>query len=280
MRAATLALLLAAALPAAASAGVIQPVSVSKSANVPAGETRSLTLACPARAVALNAAATSSLDATDSIPGANARRWTFRFTAGATAREASAVLRCVRLQLPRRVRGVGLAVGTIIEPVFEVPAGSTQRLAIRCPRGELPTGWGLEHRGANSGLAIAGAVPSRRAWTFTVENTGASGAAGTLHVRCLERKQRAATGQRHAFSTRIASFSEQLDGAGTTIRSCRRSEYSVATGVALPAGDDILMTGTGPIGARGGEWTFAQPAGSAAVRTSIVCLARDTSFRR
>lgn len=279
-RATTLAVVAAAVLPAAASARVIDTVSVEKSTNVPAGETRSITLKCPARAVALNAAATTELGATDSIPGGNARRWTFRFTAGATARTGRAVLRCVRMRLPKGVRGVGLAVETKIEPVFEVPAGSTQRVGIRCSRGEIPTGWGLERTGANNGLAIAGAEPTKRGWAFTVENTGSTGAAGALHVRCLERKQRAATGQRHAFSTRVANFSEQLEGPGTTQRACRRSEFSVSTGVSLPASDDILLTGTGPIGSRGGEWTFAQPAGTIGVRTSIVCLAKNTGFRR
>jgi hypothetical protein len=272
-----LGLVATAALPAAAQARVVEPVSVTGRVDVPAGQTRSLTLKCPARAVAING---SSFDATSSIPGINARRWTFRFTAGGSADTGSAILRCVRLRLPRRVSGVGLAVGTVIEPVFEVPAGNTQTLAVRCPRGERPTGWGLERTGADNGLAIAAAVPTTRAWLFTVENTGATGAAGNLHIRCLERRQRAASGQRHAFDIRIATFAEQIEGGSTTSRSCRRREYSVATGVSLPSADDILLAGTGVVGARGGEWSFTQPSGAAAVTTKLICLARTTGFHR
>src|SRR5688500_14948060 len=112
--AAALALIATAALPATASSRVVDPVSVQRTVAVPAGETASLTLRCPARAVALNGAPTSGLDSTSSIPGADARSWTFRFGAAAAGRTAGAVLRCVRLRLPRRVRRVGLAVATRI----------------------------------------------------------------------------------------------------------------------------------------------------------------------
>ena len=276
-RAAMLGLVAAAALPGAAQARVVEPVSVTGKVDVPAGKTLSLTLNCPARAVALNG---TSLAATSSFPGINARRWTFRFSAGATAKSGSAVLRCVRLRLPRRVSGVGLAVGTVIEPVFEVPPGGTQSIAIRCPRGQVPTGWGLERDENGNSLALAEAAPTKRGWSFTVENTGAAGADGDLQIRCLERKQRAATGQRHAFKTRVASFTEQLQGGGTASRSCRAGEFSVATGVSLPAADDIVLAGTTVFGQRGGEWAFAQRAGTAAVQTRLICLARTTGFHR
>jgi hypothetical protein len=279
-RVAALALLTAAALPAAAQARVVEPVSVSGRVDVPTGQSRSLTLKCPAHAVALNGATTSALGATSSTPGANARRWTFRFAAGTTARTGGAVLRCVRLRLPSHVNGVGLAVETRIEPVFEVPAGSTQNLSIRCSRGNVPTGWGLDRTSDDSSLAIAAAVPTKHGWSFALENTGTAGAVGQLGIRCLERRQRAASGQRHAFSTRIASFIEQLEGSGTTIRSCRRGEYSVSTGVSLPAADDILLTHTLLLGERGGEWSFAQASGTTAVTTNIVCLKRTTRFHR
>jgi hypothetical protein len=280
VRATTLAAVAAVALPAAAQARVVDPVTVVRSVTAPAGETASMTLKCPTRAVALNGAATTALADTDSIPGGNARRWTFRAKAGASAVTTRAVLRCVRLRLPNRVNGVGLAVETKIEPVFEVPAGSTQRVGIRCSRGMVPTGWGLERTGAANGLNIAGARPTKRGWSFLVENTGATGAEGTLYTRCLERRQRAATGQTHAFSTRVVSFTETLEGPGTISRNCRRSEFSVSTGVSLPAADDIVLTGTGPHARRTGEWVFAQPNGTIGVRTSIVCLSKTTGFHR
>jgi hypothetical protein len=272
-----LGLVAAAALPAAAQARVVEPVSVTGQVDVPAGQTRSLTLKCPARAVALNGAA---LAATSSVPGDNARRWSFRFSAGAAAETGRAVLRCVRLRLPRRVSGVGLAVGTVIEPILEVPPGGTQSIAVRCPSGQMPTGWGLERSGGDNGLALAEVAPTKRGWSFAVENTGAAGADGDLHIRCLERRQRASSGQRHAFSTRVASFGEQLEGSGTTSRSCRAGEFSVATGVSLPAADDIVLSGTTVVGQRGGEWAFAQPSGTTAVETSLICLARTTGFHR
>jgi hypothetical protein len=264
-----------AALPAAAQGRVVEPVSVTGNVDVPAGQTRSLTLRCPARAVALNAA---SLDATSSVPGINARRWTFHFSAGASSETSRAVLRCVRLRLPRRVSGVGLAVGTVIEPVFQLPPGNTQDLTIKCPSGQVPTGWGLERTGAANGLAPTAARPTKRGWFFAVVNSGAAPAAGNLHIRCLERRQRASTGQRHAFSTRVASFTERLQGGGSASRSCRASEYSVAAGLSGSGG--VRLTGSSLVGARGAEWAFAAPPGAATAQTSLVCLARTTGFRR
>jgi hypothetical protein len=34
------------------------------------------------------------------------------------------------------------------------------------------------------------------------------------------------------------------------------------------------------VGERGGEWTFAQPSGTTAVQTNLICLARTTGFHR
>jgi hypothetical protein len=271
-RAAALAALTAAALPAAAQAKVVEPVWVIKSVAVTPGQTKSVTLKCPARAVALNGAAPN---ASSSIPAADARRWTFRFT-----RSGSATIRCVRLRLPHHVGGLSLIVGTTFEPVFEIPPGFTQQIDVKCTTGEIPTGWGLERRTEDNGLSIAGAVPIKKGWSFAVRNTGPVGAAGSLSARCLERRQHADSGQRHTFSTRIASFTEQVDGSGTTSRSCRANEYSVATGVSLPANDDVLLTGTGLTGERGGEWSFSQPTGATTVQTSLLCLAQTTGFHR
>jgi hypothetical protein len=265
----------AAALPAQASAKLIQPISVSASANVPAHQTRAVFLKCPARAVALNAAATSAMDATDSVPRFTARGWTLNFSAGSSSRTASGVLRCVRMQLPQGVSGVGLNVETQIEPVSAVAPSDTQQLSISCSHGFAPTGWGLDRTGDAGGLAIATALPTKHGWTFTVENTGATTAGGTLYTRCLERKQRASTGQHHAFKTRIAKSS--VSGASAT-RSCRASEFSVSTGLALPVQDDIFLTGTGPVGEHSGQWRFAKASGAGAVKTSLVCLSTATAF--
>jgi hypothetical protein len=266
-RAAALAALATAAFATTAHARVVEPVWVTKRVEVARGQTKSITLRCPAHAVALNGAAPN---ADSSIPVSDARRWTFRFT-----RSGSAVLRCVRLRLPHTVSQVSLVVGSVFEPVLEIPPGFTQTIAVKCKTGELPTGWGLERRTPGNGLSIAGATPTKHGWLFQVENTAD---VGTLAARCLERKQRAPGGQRHAFSTRVASFTEQIEGGGTTIRGCRANEYSVATGVSVPAADDLLFTGTTLVGARDGEWSFSKTRGATSVRTSLICLARNTGF--
>src|SRR4029079_8531463 len=166
---------------------------------------------------------------TNSIPRFTARGWELHFTAGSKSRTGSGVLRCVRFDLPSGVKGVTLAVETKIEPVDELAPGDTQTLAMRCSHGFVPTGWGLDR--SAPGRAVAAAVPSRHAWRVTVENTGKASASATLYTRCLERKQFAASGQRHSFATRVANASVR---GGSATRSCRGSEFSVSTGLSLP----------------------------------------------
>jgi len=257
-------------LPAAAHAGVVEPISVSKSVSVPAGGSRSLTLRCPARAVALNGAAPA---ATSSIPGPNGRGWTFRFASAAAAETADASLRCVRMRLPDRISGVGLVVETRIEPVAELAPGASARLDLTCSSGELPTGWGLEREGAGNGIAVTAATPRRRGWSFGFVNAGAAPATATATIRCLERRQRARSGQRHAFATRVASF--EAKATATARRSCRTGEFSLATGVSLPSGVHLLETGLA--GPRGGEWAFSA---ATTAETSLLCLSRTTRFSR
>jgi hypothetical protein len=259
------------AVPAAAQARVVEPVWVNKQVNVTLGQTKTVTLKCPAHAVALNGAAPN---AASSIPVSDARRWTFRFL-----KSGSAVLRCVRLRLPHTVHNVDLQVGTIFEPVFELPPGFTQTIFARCHSGEVPTGWGLERRTDTNGLTIAGATPKAHGWLFRVKNTAPIGAAGNLAIRCLDKKVRAPHGLSHRFATRVASFNERIEGGGTTIRGCRGNEYSVSTGVDLPD-SDLRFTGTTLLGPRNGAWSFSRASGSTAVTTSLICLARYTGFSR
>jgi hypothetical protein len=262
--------LAAAVLPAAAQARVVEPVWVNKKVGVASGQTKTVTLKCPAHAVALNGAAPN---AASSIPNPDARRWTFRFL-----KSGSATLRCVRLRLPHSVRNVNLEVGTIFEPVFEIPPNFTQTIFARCHSGESPTGWGLERRTDTNGLSIAAATPTRRGWLFKVKNFGPVGAAGSLAIRCLDKKARTAHGERHVFGLRVASFNERIEGGGTTSRNCRGNEYSVSTGVSLPD-SELRLTGTTLFGPRAGEWSFSNTRGSTPVTTSLICLARNTGFR-
>lgn len=264
---------LGAALPAAAQANLIQAISVTGSVKVPAGQTRTLFLKCPARAVALNAAATSTLASTNSVPRFTARGWELTFTAGKGSRTGSGVLRCVRFDLPSTIEGVTLAVETKIEAVNELAPGDTQSLTMRCSHGFVPTGWGLER--ADAGPTIAAAVPAKHAWRVVVENKGSAPAAGTLYTRCLEQKQFAETGQRHSFSMRVASANVR---GGSATRSCRGGEFSVSTGLSLPTEGDIFLAGTSPFGRRSGEWHFAKASGAGPVKTSLVCLSTTTSF--
>jgi hypothetical protein len=279
------------ALPASAlAADVVVPSRVAASTTVPAGGSRTLTLHCPATAVALNAAVTrrgAGVTVRRSIPGAASGDWRFRLSAAADARRRGvrAALRCVRLALPAGVSNARLVVSTRRPPAITVAAGSSSGLEVRCARGFIPTGYGLD-RGAND-LTLAGAEPEPRGWGFRVENTGPSSANARLSVRCLKRSVRARdaggpTQLDFAIGRRV--FSDAITrkppprSRGTFTHTCAESQFSVATGHALDSADGAVVTGTGPDGLRAGRWTFRGARPGEVMTTFLLCLHRHTRF--
>jgi hypothetical protein len=288
----------AAILPAAGAQaqGAVEPHSITRTATVTAGESRSLTLSCPRGAVALNASVTSlgaGVAVRDSLPGNDARRWTLRLVAleGARRRRVTAELRCVSLKLSNGVTAVQLRTFTERRPELRVPGLSTRRFELRCGRGHIPTGYGLDRgrQGTAEGLPsgevrIAGAVPTRRGWVFRLENTGGARATAGLSIRCLKRTavgRRPGGDLRHRFSIGLRRFRHAVASGGEreVSNSCGDSAFSVATGVALDADDDIMLSGSSPDGPGGGSWTFKQGSGSERVTTYLICLSRETRFQ-
>jgi hypothetical protein len=265
--------MLAAVPGSAAAAPVVEPVSVSRFVGLAAGETRTVSLTCPDTAVALHAASTSE-PGTDSIPGSNAQRWTFRFVnRSAGPRRVGGVLRCVQLRVPADVGDVTLVVGTVRRPNLFVVAGAAREVTLTCRRGMIPTGWGLERGDAGRAIAVAAASPTRRGFRFVLENNGNVGGSATPQIRCLERKEAATGGKSHSFRTRVAMFD---DDGGAVRHSCRRREFSVATGVSLDPAGDLALDRATPRRTRGGLWRFS---GDGSATTSLICLARNTRFQ-
>lgn len=283
----SLTVVLLAAPASALAADVVAPSSVAASTTVPAGGSRTLTLRCPAAAVALNAAVTrrgGGVTVRRSIPGTDAGVWRFRLSADADARRRGvrAVLRCVRLRLPEGVSGTRLVVSTKRPPTTNIPAGSSTPVELRCRSGFVATGYGLD-RGARRDVTIAAAVPSARGWSFRLENSGAAPASADLSMRCLKRivsARRAGAPTQMTFGVSRRRFSDAIGaGAGMGLgHSCARSQFSVATGSELDAADAIELRGSHPVRSRGGRWEFAHANSGDRVSTFLVCLSRRTQF--
>jgi hypothetical protein len=257
----------------ALAAPVVEPLSVSRTVAIPADAARSVILTCPGTAVALHAAA-SSERGSDSIPGSNPKRWTFRFTPDGAPRRVRTVLRCVQLRVPAEAGGVRLVVGTTFRPDVAVAAGSGRSVALTCRRGQAPTGWGLERGDGGGSIALAGVARTPRGFRFQLDNTGGAVATATPRIRCLERTQRADAGLTHSFRLRTASFE---DSGRTARHSCRTGEYSISAGIRIEDADDVFLTGAMPTRARGARWRLSE---AAAATTELVCLARGTRFGR
>jgi hypothetical protein len=276
------------AVPASAlAAGVVVPSSVAGSTTVPAGGSTTLTLRCPATAVALNAAVTrrgAGVTVRRSIPGADSGDWRFRLTAAAGARRRGvrAVLRCVRLAVPSGVSDARLVVGTRRSPVFTIPAGGFVASEVGCHSGFVATGYGLD-RGAGRDATLAAAIPTASGWNFSLENTGSTPARARFTARCLRRVVSASSGGSPtslSFRTTRRKFSNTVGpGARRSFsHSCGRSEFSVSTGSAVDPADDIELSGSHPARSRGGSWVFARASSGDTVRSSLVCLNLRSGF--
>jgi hypothetical protein len=272
-----------AALPAAAEArDVIQPSTVSRSATVNGGAARTLALSCPRPAIALNATATglpSGATVRRSLPGFGVLGWSLELAAAesAASQRLSASLRCLRLALPGAIEGVRLSASTRFEPEVSVPAGATERVALRCGSRYIPTGYGLDaHAGRVSTIA---ARSGRRGWSFELANRSAEAALVTVSIRCTRAK---IDGLRRGkpvslrFRTRRASFTDTVAPGGTLRHSCRADEFSVATGVRIDPASGVELVSAQPARGRGGLWRFAGSGGP--VETQLLCLSRTSTF--
>jgi hypothetical protein len=271
-----------AAFPAAAEASdVVQPSSVSRSATIAGGATRTLELSCRAPAIALNATASglpAGAELRRSAPSAGVLGWSLELAAADSAarQRLGASIRCLRLELPTGVRDVSLGAATKRTPSVPVSAGETRRTSVRCARGYIPTGYGLDRGGAQ--VRLAEALASARGWSFRLANPGSEAAQASMVIRCTRAE---VDGVRRGapvslrLETRRASFTDNV-AAGRSLRhSCRAGEFSVATGVRLGSG--IELGSAQPTGTRGGLWSFRGNGGR--VETQLLCLARDSTFR-
>ena len=270
------------AFPAASEASdVIQPSAVSRSATIDGGATRTLELSCRAPAIALNATAgglPAGAELRRSSPSAGVLGWSLELAAADSAarQRLGASIRCLRLELPTGVRDVSLGAATKRTPPVQVPAGETRRTSVRCERGFIPTGYGVDRGGAQ--VRLAEALASARGWSFRLANPGSAAAQASVVIRCTRAK---VEGLRRGapvslrLETRRASFTDTV-AAGRSLRhSCRAGEFSVATGFSLPSG--VELESAQPTSALGGRWSFRGSGGR--VRTQVLCLARDSTFR-
>ena len=279
-----LTLVLLAAPASALAADVVVPSSVADTTTVPAGGSRTLTLRCPETAVALNAAVTNhdpGVTVRRSIPGTRPGTWSFRLSgASGGGGGVRAVLRCVRLLMPVGVSGARLDVSTRRPPVV-VPAGGRITVRLRCGAAWVGTGYGFDP-GTRGDARLASVVPRPHGWDFTIANAGSTEATARVSARCL-RQAVTSTRGRLRFDMARRVFSDAVGrrpgSAGTLTHTCGASQFSLATGYAVDAADEVQLRLTHPEGPRAGRFRFRRAASDDVVTTFLVCLNRRTQFR-
>jgi hypothetical protein len=279
----SLTIVLLAAPASALAADVVVPSSVAGTTTVPAGGSSSLTLRCPASAVALNAAVTNhdpGVTVQRSIPGRGAGTWRFRLTGTGGGGGVRAVLRCVRLGLPAGIGQARLDVSTRRPPVA-VPAGGRRTVRIRCGRAWVGTGYGFDP-GTGGDIRLASVVPKAHGWDFTLQNGAAAARTARVSARCLRQTVTSSQGARLRFNVARPRFSDAVGArpgsAGTFTHSCGESQFSLATGYAVGAADRARLRLTHPEGRRAGRFRFRRAASDDVVSTFLVCLSRRSTF--
>jgi hypothetical protein len=276
------------AVPAdALGANTIRTSSVTGNLVVPSGSPSTIRLHCPPTAVALNGAVTrrdAGVAILGSSPGRDAHSWTFRAAAsGSGSRSVSAVLRCVRLEVPVGLSGVRLDVRTRISPSIAIAPGDTATERLGCGRAWTATGYALS--GGGDAVRLAGAVPGAHDWRFTLENTGSDTARVHVSARCIRTSiaARRARGRAAELRLRVTRRSfERAYQAGPARRastgSCGGNRFSVAAGIQLDPADPFELITASPAGPGGARWTFQQVSPGDGFRAYMVCLARGSAF--
>jgi hypothetical protein len=275
------------ALPADAfAAGPVRTSSVTGRLVAPAGRTSTLSLQCPPTAVALNAAITRSgggVVVRRSIPGSGSGDWSFRVAAaGSGSRSVTAVLRCVRLQLPQGFTGARLSVRTRGQGTESIAPGATTTATVGCGRAWTATGYALSG-GSRGDVRAAAVAPSPHGWRFTLENTGSTAARAIVNARCVQSRvtaRRPGGGNAElAFGVSRPAHSNTVGPGSATFRHSCGGRFSLATGSSVDPASPIALGVSSPAGPAGGRWTFRTAGAGDRVRSFLVCMSRASRFR-
>ena len=277
------------ALPAdALAASSIRTSSVTGRLVVSGGSPSTMRLDCEPSAVALNGAVTrrgAGVAILGSSPGRDAGSWTFRAKAsGAGSRSVSAVLRCVRLQVPAGLSGVRLHVRTRHRGGIAIAPGATATARLGCGRAWTATGYALG--GGGDAVRLPQALPVAHGWRFTLENTGSTPAVVRVSVRCIGTT---VTARRAGGGTAALRFGitrrpfERAFSAGPSRREttgrCGGTRFSLAAGIQLDPADPFESDIATPSGPNGARWTFRNVSAGDGFRAYMVCLGRGSAFR-
>jgi hypothetical protein len=251
--------------------------SVTRKVRIGEGAT-TFVLSCPKGHAALNGGTyPTASDVVTSYSGpvkGLLRRWRFGFDAEGPATVRASV-RCRRIRFPKRVHA-RFQVQSLARNEITVNSGATRRVRLRCEKGLVPTGWGQSQTpgGASEPGAIDlySVIPSRRGFRVGLRSQSTEDAQINLYLRCWRRKLRGQLAR-----VRVREFRNKVPANGRTrIRhTCRRGEFSLATGWSFASRSGLAVSATRAAGARRARWLFDNGGGRAKARTSILCLARQ-----
>jgi hypothetical protein len=205
------------------------------------------------------------------------RSWRFAF--GGTKRSnATALVRCAALKVPRAAGRVNLNVNTVSRGLG-VNAGRTGRQTINCRAGYVPTAWGFANR-APTTTQFFKALSNGRGYAFGAENFGSRGNVVTLRVRCLDQAVAGKAGLSHRWRVKRQRYSNRIRSGVRTVRhSCSAGYVSIGLGHGVASQGDSVFRRSYDLRTRSARWVFRNGSGIERVTTQALCLNTRTQFR-
>jgi hypothetical protein len=271
---------LVAAVPAAGAADKAPVVkTVVKKVPVKRGKLTDSKVFCPRSMVAISGTVVRQPSGSTferSLPS-GVRSWRFAF-GGSRTSNATALVRCVALKVPRAAGKVALNVNTVSRGL-PVNGRSTARVTINCRSGYVPTAWGFANRTPQT-TQVFKALANGRGYAFGVENRAARGNVLTMRVRCLDHAVAGKGGLSHRWRVKRQRYSNRIRSGVKTVRhSCSAGYVSIGLGHGIASQGDSVFRRSYDLRTLSARWVFRNGSGIERVTTQALCLNTRTQFR-
>jgi hypothetical protein len=242
---------------ASATSQVVVGRTVFRSARVPAGGAKTLSVSCPSGYFAVSAGVAKSADGVNELEVQPLRLRTYAFrlaNAGAGERSVTVAAACRRVRASAS-SGLYLKLTARRRVSVRVQPSGLRRARFTCPSGTVPAAAGFNLGGGK--LSIREQKQDLRVLTFAASNVGAAPRTASFYAGCLT-VIRPAGASRAQLKISLATETVPIEtGSRVFTRLCPSGWLSLAAGYSVPAG--VVLNGAAAV-ARTGRWSFTNPA--------------------
>lgn len=241
---------------ASATSQVVVGRTVFRSANLPSGATKTLSVSCPAGYFALSAGTARAGEGISelAVRPLSTRKFAFRLAnTGDLDQRLTVAAACRRVRAGTKAPYLKLTARRRV--TLRVAPSSLRQTRLTCPSGTVPAAAGFDLGRGN--VSVRQETQDLHVLSFGVFNAGAAARTVSFYGRCLT-VVRSAGARAMQLQVSLATDTVPIHtGAQVVTRVCPRGWLSLATGYSLPAG--VELNGAAAVG-RTGRWSLTNPA--------------------